>query len=186
MSVLTIHAEDRFEPFEYYADPIEIATRLKCIGVQFERWQADRELAEEASQDAILAAYAEAIERLKAAYGFQAADVICVTPKHPELEALRRKFLAEHTHSDFEVRFFVAGRGLFYLHPDAKVYAVLCEAGDLLSVPAGIKHWFDLGERPALKVIRLFTTPEGWVAQYTGSRIAERFPKLEGYVERMK
>jgi 1,2-dihydroxy-3-keto-5-methylthiopentene dioxygenase len=186
MSILTIHSESGFEPFEYYADPIEIATRLKRIGVQFERWQTDKELAEDANQEAILASYADSIERLKRQYGFQAADVISVALDHPDREALRQKFLAEHTHSDFEVRFFIDGRGLFYLHPDAKVYAVLCEAGDLISVPAGIKHWFDFGERPNLKVIRLFTTPEGWIANYTRSDIADRFPRLEEYLERMK
>lgn len=186
MSMLTVHSERDFEPFEYYADPIEIATRLKRIGVQFERWQTDQGLAEDADQATILAAYADSIERLKQQYGFQSADVITVTADHPDREALRQKFLAEHTHSDFEIRFFVDGRGLFYLHPDSKVYIVLCEAGDLISVPAGTKHWFDLGQQPSLKVIRLFTTPEGWVARYTGSDIAERFPKLEEYLERMK
>ncbi len=186
MSILTIHSESDFEPFEYYADPIEIATRLKQIGVRFERWQVGLALAEDASQESILAAYADSIERLKQQYGFQSADVISITADHPDREALRQKFLAEHTHSDFEVRFFIDGRGLFYLHPDSKVYIVLCEAGDLISVPAGTRHWFDLGQRPSLKVIRLFTTPQGWVARYTGSDIADRFPKLEEYLERMK
>jgi 1,2-dihydroxy-3-keto-5-methylthiopentene dioxygenase len=185
MSILTIHSEGDFEPFEYYADPIEISARLRRIGVQFERWQI-KELAAEAKGDAVLTAYAEPIEQLKELYGFKTADVISVTPESQDLEALRRKFLAEHTHSDFEVRFFIEGRGLFYLHPDAKVYAVLCEAGDLISVPAGVKHWFDFGERPKLKVIRLFTTPEGWVARYTGSDIADRFPNLEKYLKRMQ
>ncbi|XSG85946.1 MAG: 1,2-dihydroxy-3-keto-5-methylthiopentene dioxygenase [Methylohalobius sp. ZOD2] len=186
MSILTIHSESGFEPFEYYADPIEIATRLKRIGVQFERWQADRPLARDADQEAILSAYADSIERLKEEYGFKAADVINVTADHPDREALRQKFLSEHTHSDFEVRFFVDGRGLFYLHADDQVYVVLCEAGDLISVPAGTKHWFDMGEQPNLKVVRLFTTPEGWVAQYSGSDIAERFPELEAYLEHLK
>jgi 1,2-dihydroxy-3-keto-5-methylthiopentene dioxygenase len=36
-----------------------------------------------------------------------------------------------------------------------------------------------MGPQPRFKVIRLFTTPEGWVAQYTGEKIADRFPRLE-------
>lgn len=186
MSILTIHSEGEFQPFEYYTDPLEIAARLRRIQTLFERWPLCPELTQNAEQDAILAAYANSVRRLRERYGFQSADVVAITPDHPDRDALRRKFLAEHTHSDFEVRFFVGGRGLFYLHPDAKVYAVLCEAGDLISVPAGTKHWFDAGEQPNLKVIRLFTTPEGWVANYTGSDIANRFPKLEEYLERMK
>jgi 1,2-dihydroxy-3-keto-5-methylthiopentene dioxygenase len=101
--------------------------------------------------------------------------------RHPDKTALRQKFLSEHIHSDFEVRFFVEGRGLFFLHPDDRVYAVLCEQGDLISVPANVRHWFDRRE-PHVRAIRLFTTPEGWVAQYTGDPIADRFPRLEQFL----
>ncbi len=184
MSILTIHSEAGFEPYERYTDCREISAKLDQVGVLFERWGASQPLPNEADQETILATYAEPVTRLKQKYGFQSADVITVTPDHPEREALRQKFLAEHTHSDFEVRFFVGGRGLFYLHPGNQVYVVLCQAGDLISVPAGTPHWFDMGERPVLKAIRLFTTPEGWVAEYTGSAVSQRFPKLEQYLER--
>ena len=92
---------------------------------------------------------------------------------------LRDKFLHEHTHSDFEVRFFVDGEGLFYIRKNSRVYAILCNRGDLISVPANTKHWFDMGPRPYFKAVRLFTTPEGWVANFTGDKIADRFPRLE-------
>lgn len=182
MSLLTIHSEQGPAPAEVVRDFDAISGRLSELGVQFERWAAGCELAADADQEAILSAYAGPVETLKARYGFQSADVISVGPTHPQ-EQLRAKFLSEHTHSDFEVRFFVEGRGLFYLHPDENVYAVLCEKGDLISVPAGVRHWFDMGETPDLKCIRLFTTPEGWVADFTGSDIAERFPKIERFIE---
>ncbi len=162
-------------------DHDEIAARLDEAGVLLERWQADQPLPPDADPDAILAAYAPQVERLKERYGFQSADVIALTPEHPEREALRAKFLDEHTHSDFEVRFFVRGRGLFYIHTGGAVYGVLCEGGDLISVPAGTRHWFDMGAAPDFQCIRLFTTPEGWVADYTGDPIARRFPRLEAF-----
>lgn len=133
------------------------------------------------SQEEVLAAYGESVDRLKQEYGFQSADVVALTAEHPDRQALRAKFLDEHTHSDFEVRFFVEGRGLFYIHRGDRVYGVMCEQGDLISVPADMPHWFDMGEAPSFKCIRLFTTPEGWVAQYTGDRIAERFPRFEAF-----
>jgi enolase-phosphatase E1 len=102
--------------------------------------------------------------------------VVSLKPDHPDREALRAKFLNEHTHSDYEVRFFVDGQGLFYIHKAGRVYATLCERGDLISVPADTPHWFDMGPRPDFKCIRLFTTPEGWVARFTESDIAGRFP----------
>lgn len=181
MSLLTIHSENRPEPAEIIGDFEAIAARLDTLGVRFERWQADGEVPIDAGQAAILAAYAQPVQRLKDLYGFKSADVISLDSSHPQKDELRAKFLSEHTHSDFEVRFFVEGRGLFYLHPDENVYIILCEKGDLISVPANVKHWFDMGEFPNLQCIRLFTTPEGWVAHFTGDGIASRFPTLEPF-----
>lgn len=182
MSLLTIHPESHPDRAEIIVAHEAIANRLREIGVLFERWKAGREFDPDADQETILAAYREPVERLKKRYGFQSADVISVRPDHPQKQELRAKFLNEHTHGDFEVRFFVEGRGLFFLHPDENVYAVLCEQGDLISVPAHIKHWFDMGESPDLKCIRLFSAPEGWVADFTGSDIASEFPQLEQFL----
>jgi 1,2-dihydroxy-3-keto-5-methylthiopentene dioxygenase len=124
----------------------------------------------------VLAAYRPEIERLELARRYQAVDVLRCMPDHPQREQLRAKFLAEHTHDDDEVRFFVEGSAMFYLHADARVHMVLCERDDLISVPAGMRHWFDMGAEPRFTVIRLFTTPEGWVARFTGDPIAVRFP----------
>lgn len=183
MSLLTVYSENRPERAETLRDHGAIADRLARIDVRFERWTADRELGPDADQETILDAYREPVEHLKKQYGFQSADVIGVRPDHPQKDELRAKFLNEHVHRDFEVRFFVEGRGLFLLHPDENVYAVLCEQGDLISVPAQVKHWFDMGAEPNLKCIRLFTTSEGWVAEFTGSDIAEKFPRLEQFLK---
>src|SRR3569623_1141692 len=163
-----------------------IATKLHGAGILFERWQANCERGGDASQAEIIDAYRESVDRLMKHYNFKSADVISLTPAHPDKAALRQKFLDEHVHSDFEVRFFVEGRGLFFIHAADKVYAIMCERGDLLSVPANTPHWFDLGADPELKCIRLFTTPEGWVANYTGSPIVKSFPQMEGFRERFR
>lgn len=155
-----------------------IARELNAIGVLFERWTADRKLSAQADQDEVLAAYKEPVDRLMKEYDFQTADVISLKPDHPDKAAMREKFLNEHTHSDHEVRFFVDGKGLFYIHQDNQVFAALCEKGDLISVPANTTHWFDMGPQPDFKCIRLFTSPEGWVANFTGSDIASRFPRF--------
>jgi len=179
MSELRIYPDNAPDRAEVITDPVEITRRLDQVGVRFERWEANQPLAADASQDEIIAAYRADIDRLMAENGFQSVDVISVGPDHPDREALRQKFLEEHTHTEFEVRFFVDGQGLFMLHIGDQVYGVLCEKGDLLSVPDGTPHWFDMGERPNVKAIRLFTDTSGWVAHYTGNPIAKVFPKLE-------
>jgi len=159
-------------------DAGEIAAALAPIGVRFEQWPS-RPLPAGADQEAVLAAFAPEVARLKAENGYRSIDVIRMTADHPEKAALRQKFLSEHRHSEDEVRFFVEGEGLFTLREEERVYAVLCEAGDLISVPAGMRHWFDMGPSPRFTAIRLFTNADGWIANFTGDAIAERFPRHE-------
>ncbi len=155
-----------------------IARRLAPLGVGLERWQADRVLARDADDAAVLAAYAAPVARLQARY--PAVDVIRLHPDHPQAAALRAKFLDEHTHADDEVRFFVEGSGLFYMHGQRQVLALECTAGDLIVLPADLRHWFDMGPRPHFTAIRLFTTPEGWIADFTGDPLAQAIPRYAG------
>jgi 1,2-dihydroxy-3-keto-5-methylthiopentene dioxygenase len=182
MSALTIYREDGTPTGETLRQHDAIAEALKPLSVRFEHWPADRPLSLDADQEEVLAAYAEAIERLNTAYGFRSIDLVALRPSHPQKDEMRGKFLSEHAHSDFEVRFFVDGRGTFYLHVGDKVYLVLCEKGDLISVPADTTHWFDMGENPDFKCIRFFTLPDGWVGDFTGSDIARRLPTFDQYV----
>jgi len=180
MSELKIYADDDAGKATVCSDDhAEIAALLSAKGVRFERWATTADVVAGDSQDEIIAAYRNDIDRLIAADGYQTVDVVSLTADHPEKEALRSKFLAEHTHSEDEVRFFVDGQGLFALHVEAAVYEVLCEKGDLISVPANTPHWFDMGPNPHFVAIRLFNNPDGWVARFSGSKIAERFSRLE-------
>lgn len=159
-------------------DPALIAEQLAQRGIGFERWSAHTELGAGASSEEVLAAYAREIAQVQTRGRYPTVDAIRITPDHPERAALRRKFLAEHTHSEDEVRFFVEGQGLFCLHIGEEVLQVLCQANDWISVPAGTRHWFDMGPSPRFCAIRFFDNPEGWVAQFTGDPIAEAFPML--------
>lgn len=182
MSALTIYAASGSPQAASTRDFNAIAEQLSTLDVQFERWQAETSFAADAESQDVLNAYQGSIDRLMQHYGFQSVDVISVKPDHPGKQQLREKFLAEHTHSDFEVRFFVEGRGLFYLHVGDLIYVVLCEQGDLISVPANTPHWFDMGENPDFKCIRLFTNEDGWLADFTGSDISKAFPTLDQYL----
>jgi len=180
MSELRIYSESNpGKPEKVVTQFPAMRDALAAIGVEFERWEATQPLDAQATQDEVIEAYRPSVDRLMKKYGFKSVDVISMYADHPQKDAMRDKFLHEHIHEDFEVRFFVEGRGLFNLHKNGKVYAMLCERGDLLSVPANTTHWFDMGPEPCLKCIRLFAIPEGWVAKFTGDKIADRFPRLE-------
>lgn len=180
MSVLSVYHESRPEqPLKVLTHLEDIAATLAEVGVQLERWDARAPVAAGASQEDVIAAYRPQIDRLMAERGYVTVDVISVSRDHPQKDELRARFLDEHRHAEDEVRFFVAGRGLFTLHIEDMVYAVLCEKNDLISVPAGTRHWFDMGEQPSFVAIRLFNNPDGWTAQFTGERIADQFPRLD-------
>ena len=180
MSQLTIYAErGPEEPLLATDDFDTISDELSKIGIRFERWAALHDFAEDADNESITAAYQPEIDKLIEEHGYQTYDVVSMHPEHPDKDAFRQKFLAEHTHSEDEVRFFVRGHGLFVIHGDDKVYSMLCEQDDLISVPANTRHWFDMGPNPSFTAIRLFNNPDGWVANFTGDDIAGRFPPLE-------
>lgn len=177
MTTLTIYPDkDPANPVLVTSDPAEIAAEMNKVGVLFERWKAGAELAANATPEDILAAYKAEVDRLSAAEGYQTIDVMRITPDNPNKQAIRTKFLDEHTHDEDEVRFFVEGSGAFYLHLGDKVYRVVCTRDDLLSVPAGTLHWFDMGPEPNFTCIRLFISPDGWVANFTGDKIASTIP----------
>jgi 1,2-dihydroxy-3-keto-5-methylthiopentene dioxygenase len=177
LSVYDDHAPS--VPLVTTTDGAEIARLLGEVGVRFERWTADAALPAAADQAAVLAAYASSVARVQADGGYGTVDVLRLAKGTPNVAPIREKYLAEHAHTEDEVRFFVEGSGAFYLHLQGKVYQAICVRGDLISVPAGTLHWFDMGPDPEFTAIRWFNDQAGWVPEYTGSDIAGRFPKYE-------
>lgn len=157
-------------------DPEAITQYLASIGINYERWEPSHPVAPDAAPEEILAAYAPEIEKLKAQGGYSTADVIDVKPQTPGLEAMLAKFNREHWHDEDEVRFIIHGRGLFHIHPhQGPVLAIEVEAGDLIRVPRGTWHWFDLCADRQIRAIRLFQNRAGWTPHYTDSGIDHNY-----------
>jgi 1,2-dihydroxy-3-keto-5-methylthiopentene dioxygenase len=153
-----------------------VAEYLGNIGIDYDVWAPSRPIGENAPQDEILQAYSKEIEKLKAGGGYVTADVISVNPQTPNLDAMLAKFSREHWHDEDEVRFIIQGSGVFHVNPrTSPVIAIEVEAGDLVRVPRGTLHWFDLCSDRQIRAIRLFQDPSGWTPQYTGSGLEGRF-----------
>lgn len=159
-------------------NPNEIRKFLNERGVIFEQWEANKPLDKTADQQTVLDAYAHVLYPYMEKNGYQTVDVININNETPNYEAVRAKFLSEHRHTEDEVRFFVDGQGYFWfnLENETPVFNVLCEAGDLISVPNGTAHWFDAGkENPHVKAIRMFIDTSGWVPHYTTSGVDAQY-----------
>lgn len=151
-------------------DETAIRQHLANIGIGYAHWKPAHVVADHASAEEILAAYAPEIEKLKALGGYVTADVIDVNPDTPGLDAMLAKFSREHWHDEDEVRFIIRGRGIFHIRPNqGPLTGVEVEPGDLLTVPRGTLHWFDLCADREIRAIRLFQDAAGWTPYYTDS-----------------
>lgn len=170
MARLRIPEENRL-----IAEPNEVREYLAGMGIDYERWEP-ADLPADAAPQRILEAYSGQIAALKARGGYVTADVIDVKPDTPGLEAMLAKFNIEHWHDEDEVRYIVDGRGLFHIHPaEGPVVAIEVEAGDLIRVPRGTRHWFDLCGERSIRAIRLFQDASGWTPHYTDSGVDRKF-----------
>ena len=153
-----------------------IRSYLKPYGIWYEKWPVEERVNPDASSEDILKAYDAEVAALKAKGGFVTADVINVTPATPGLPEMLAKFSKEHTHSEDEVRFTVRGAGIFHIHPEgAPVFAVQVESGDLINVPAGTRHWFNLCSDRTIRCIRLFLDASGWAPHYVDDRVDQNY-----------
>lgn len=160
-------------------DPQQISEFLAPFGIWYEKWDVAGRIGPDATDAEILTAYAPEVDRLKARGGFVTADVINVKPETPNLDVMLAKFAKEHTHSEDEVRFTVKGGGVFHIHPaGGPVFAVQVEAGDLINVPRGTQHWFDLCRDRNIRCIRLFQDSTGWSPAYIDDGVHVRYEAL--------
>ncbi len=153
-------------------DETAIREHLASIGIGYERWEPAHSLANDAPSEKVLAAYALEIEKLKSRGGYVTADVIDVNSQTPGLEAMLQKFNREHWHEEDEVRFIIRGRGIFHIRPaEGPLTGIEVGPGDLLTVPRGTRHWFDLCADRDIRAIRLFQEAAGWTPYYTESGV---------------
>ena len=154
----------------------EVTAFLGGHGIEYERWTPAHPVPPDAAADALLGAYAHEIDILKQRGGYVTADVIDVKPDTPNLDTMLAKFSREHWHDEDEVRFILEGAGVFHIHPrTGPVFAIEVGPGDLIRVPRGTHHWFDLCVDRRIRAIRLFQDMSGWTPHYTDSGVDKGF-----------
>jgi 1,2-dihydroxy-3-keto-5-methylthiopentene dioxygenase len=174
MAILRIPDEDLV-----LTEEAAVKERLASIGIDHETWPAAHALREDSPADDVLAAYRDEIDRLSRLGGYSTADVIDVHPDTPGIDAMLARFSREHWHDEDEVRFILAGRGVFHVHPsNGPVVSIEVGPGDLLRVPRGTHHWFDLCADRRIRAIRLFQDRSGWTPHYTESGTDLRYQPL--------
>jgi 1,2-dihydroxy-3-keto-5-methylthiopentene dioxygenase len=161
------------------ADTEGVRRYLAGVGIGYECWDLAPGIGNESTAEAILLAYDRQIERVKREGGYTKVDVVDVKASAPGLDAMLAKFSAEHWHDEDEVRFTLYGRGLYHVHPrSGSVVALEVRPGDMIRVPHGTLHWFDLCGEREIKAIRFFQDPAGWKPYYTESALEKQYQPL--------
>jgi 1,2-dihydroxy-3-keto-5-methylthiopentene dioxygenase len=148
-----------------FSDPTAIKSVLSTYGIPYECWGVKGLV--DTSAEGVLATYAADIGKLKADRDYVTEDVIALDPSTPNLDTLLAKFSDEHHHTDDEVRFTVAGEGVFEINVTAdERVKFTAQPGDLIVVPAWRRHLFYLTTKKTIRCIRLFKDKSGWEAHY--------------------
>ncbi len=171
------------KPYLISTDIEDVAGHLAADGIRFEQWQLrSHENCQFDSEQDMLKRYEKEVAQVKDEFACSIADLVCIGGDDPHMVLLRDKFLSEHTHSEDEVRFFLRGTGLYYVHAKERIHIVQCGAGDFICIPKGVKHWFDMGPNPDYCCLRWYNSKEGLTNQFTGSYVAESTPRWESVI----
>ena len=156
-------------------DVEQITSFLAEEGIDFAQWQLPEEVSTIASQDhlsdgdkaRLLAIFQSEIEEVAKSKGYVDADVVAIRSHLPGIDDALAKFDKIHFHDDDEVRAIVGGRGVFgFIADDGRQFLLEVVAGEYISVPAGMWHWFYCFEDRNITALRLFKDTTGWVPHY--------------------
>ena len=176
MSSLTVyHQSSPDVPNKLLSHGEDITVTLREVGVGFERWRVDASVQPGLERDEVLVALGAQLDGLMSERGYGGVEVVSQGQIRTYQSEPQAEVPEELCAAEAQGHLLVAGRGLFNLHIGEYVFAVLCEKNDLLSIPAGMRYWFDSGEYPHLIALRL--GPQ--LAEPTGDQIAGRFPRLD-------
>ncbi|MQA55786.1 acireductone dioxygenase [Pseudomonas piscis] len=155
----------------------DIAATLAEQGIAIERWPHATRIEPGASQEQVLGAFQAQLDPLMSQRGHASLEVLSRKGSYADIDG---SLPEEQRLDDDAALLLLAGRGLLYLHIDDYVYGLVCERHELVSLPAGTAHWFDMGEQPDLVAIRLFGGKTATqAAKITGDAIASVFPRLD-------
>ncbi|PAX59624.1 1,2-dihydroxy-3-keto-5-methylthiopentene dioxygenase [Brunnivagina elsteri] len=160
----------------------EIVRELSPLGISLNYWAIadNQELQHLLAQDSLTETEKETVlqgldnyfEQLKQSAGYTSRDLIALHPEIPNLDVMLTKFDKVHTHADDEVRYIVAGEGVFgFVRPDGSQVELTVQPQEYINVPAGTEHWFYLTPAKCIKAVRYFIGTDGWVPEYTGTEI---------------
>lgn len=166
---------------------VDVHAFLEARGVIFERWGlpaearsiAAKHRLDDADKARLLELFAAKLAEKAERDGYHAADIVAIRPDLPGVDDALAKFDKVHFHDDDEVRAIVGGEGVFgFVGDDGRQFTLTLQAGEFVSLPAGVWHWFYCLADKTVTAIRLFKDNPSWVPHYRSTErgLAPRSP----------
>ena len=179
----------RLEEGTIYTQVSDITRELAPLNIQLNHWPLGedqevhnllkKDVLNDQEKEQLLDALDNYFQELKQTAGYQSRDLIVIHPDIPNLDVMLSKFDKCHTHDDDEVRYIIAGEGIFgFVLPDGSQVELTVQKEEYINVPANTEHWFYLTPEKRVKAIRYFISTEGWVPRYTGTEIRFQLSKV--------
>ncbi|MGM0876314.1 MAG: acireductone dioxygenase [Bacillota bacterium] len=142
----------------------EVKRFLDKQGVLYEHWDMeelpnnlqDNFILSDEKKEEILTVFDSEIRSLTNRRGYKEWDIVALSDATTNLDDLLKKFEQIHDHTKDEVRAITAGNGIFTITGDSGYFDVELSAGDVISVPVNIPHFFTLMENRHVVAVRLF------------------------------
>ncbi len=175
----------RLEDDTTYTEISDIQRELAPLNIQVNSWEIGndtkvkallaQDMLSDGEKEYVLKGLDKYFLQLATTAGYQERDLIVLHSSVPKLDAMLSKFDKIHTHADPEVRYIIAGEGIFgFVRPDGSQVELTVQPEDYINVPSGVEHWFYLTSERQIKAVRYFTNTEGWVPDYTNTEIRLR------------
>nr|WP_314876103.1 oxidase [uncultured Pseudomonas sp.] len=176
MSILSVfHTSSPGQPNKVLTHHDDIAATLAEHGVQFARQPAEVRIRPGTPDDQVLDAWREPLDQLLTANGFSAVSLL----NQDGVVESQINLHDEHVHSSDELFAVLSGRAQVALRLGEFVFAVVCEKGDVVHIPAQTRRWIDLGDSPFCLAARLFRDEQGVKAQFTGDPAVREFLRMD-------
>jgi 1,2-dihydroxy-3-keto-5-methylthiopentene dioxygenase len=166
-----------------YTDIEEIAEQLAPLRVHLRHFEigaslvfpglSDQDVVTESEKRNILQLHDSLFAFLKQERCYLWSDLLNVHPGSSHLQSLVATYSRYHVHTAPEALYVLAGGAIFrFVRTDGSQVQLLVQPQDYLHISAGVEHGFSLDASLRFKAVRYFTTVEGWVPQYTKTRIS--------------
>lgn len=181
MSILTVYQDKQSSKIRLRSQlPLEITELLQDAGVLYRTtpWRGVTDsLVQHVDEQTDLKREIVPLER-QHQFPFVSLAVID-GDLYPNLSRLRMKYLSEHTVDKDEILYLLEGELLLSFHHDNQVFQLQAQSGSLLVLPAGLPRWMDIGTlEKRLVLMRCTQQEQEAVLHYTGSNLADMFPRL--------